>query len=136
VDRIKIGAGGMINVVFIRKNRTMAVFKVREKLDDFTYEDGLYYVKPEKLILKKGRIGHKPYMFYVEGISEPISIENIFKRQDDNAVLIDAQSIHDLTSTKILDVLSKNTLDKKDAILIGMSFLILILTIVSVGLSA
>lgn len=125
----------MIDVLVIRKNRTMKRKKVSEKADKFEFEKGHYYIQPEKVIFKKMFLFAKPFLLYFEGIPIPIGIEEIqtdvkgkmkgdLTKSDmakaDMNILINAQNIHDLVSTDVLTVLTKKTLSPFEWILLAL----------------
>lgn len=124
--------------LMLRSNRTMKRKRIKDKADDFKFEGGLYFVKREKVFLwSKGLSGKQvPHLLYLEGVSEPIYIDNFrFKTYtklmpmlDKNNrpildekgkplmqekeyttmsdIFIDSRAIHNMTDKKILDVLS------------------------------
>lgn len=122
----KIGVSGMISCYIMRENKTLKVKKVRTKADSFKFEHGVYYIQDDKIILYKGLIGWKPILIFKEGYSEALSFDNVIKRPklkngkiiEDDTVLIDATSIHNLTSRELLDVLAKTTLTKTELIML------------------
>jgi hypothetical protein len=67
----------MIDVLVIRKNRTMRSKRISEKKDEFNFEKGRYYIQPDKVIFKKVLFWAKPFLLYFEGVPIPIGIENI-----------------------------------------------------------
>lgn len=111
----------MVVCIMVRKNKTLKYKKVKDKYDDFVFEDGTYYIRKDKILLKKKvfSFNYRSYLLFIEGISEPITFDNIEKKdKEDNTVLIDARSIHKITSDKILSVLSSSRLTTRDKLLI------------------
>lgn len=64
--------------IILRNNRTLGRKKLSDKSDDFIFEDGLYFIKREKIIIDKSSIRGKikPTIFYAEGVAEPIYFDN------------------------------------------------------------
>jgi len=130
----------MVLCIMIRKNKTIKYKRINDKYDSFEFEGGRYYIRKDKILLK-----HKPLsrtyistLIYIEGISEPLSLKNIEKKaeydkdgnliKDDETILIDAKSIHNITSEKILSVLSSEKMSTKDKfILISVWFAIILI---------
>lgn len=141
----------MVVCYILRKTGTLKTKRVKDKKDDFVFENGTYYLKKDRIYLRPKLIrGYVPFLFYIEGISEPISFTNIEKRKiqkldaegqpeydkdnepvmiEDTTVLISAKNIHDMTSKKMLSVLSTDQMSKLDKILIILLILILLTSI-------
>lgn len=101
----------------LRANRTFKKKKFNLKRDDFDFEGGKYYIDSDRIYLMKDWFRYQPVLIFKEGISQPIGFQDIKKRQikdadgkliDDDTVLIDARSIHRLTSESILGFLTKS----------------------------
>jgi len=133
----------MVLCYILRKTGTLKIKKVKDKLDSFTFEQGKYFILKDRMFLLKKLIGYRPTLFYKEGISEPLKLENIVKQKikvvneetgeetyiEDETVLINAKNIHDLTSSEMLSVLSSQNLSKVDKLLIGLIALSIIINI-------
>lgn len=95
----------------IRTNRTMGHKKVKDKCDDFKFEGGLYFVRREKIFLDKKRklIGKiKPTLLYLEGVSDPLYIDNLSIKE-----YYDEIPILDNNNNVLLDPVTKRPLTKK-----------------------
>ena len=122
----------------LRTNRTMGHIKVKDKEDDSKFEGGLYFIRKEKVYLdKKGIRGKiRPTLLYVEGIADPVYLDNFKIKEYEELVeeigkdgkpikdafgtvkkvkkivhklediFIDARAIHNMTDKKILSELS------------------------------
>lgn len=121
----------MIYCYIIRTNRTMALKRVHEKKDDFKFEGGTYYIKPDKIILQKMVAMHRPMLIYIENYAEPIGIGSIEKKKvtGDETILIDAKSIHNLTSRKLLSVLAGDKLTGRELFIIVLLIINFIATV-------
>lgn len=125
----------MVTCIILKKNDTIKYKKVNDKFEEFIYNEGTYYIKRDKIKLKKGIKFYKPYLLYVEGISEPLSFNNIQKDEDDETILIDAKSIHSMTSEKILSVLSSSRMSSRDKLILFAVVFNIILTLISLGMA-
>ena len=128
----------MVDCLILRTNRTLKKKRVNNKKDRFTFEKGTYYILKDKVILIKAFIGWKPCLIYKEGLSEPLGFDNILMaktKEGNNAdhVLIDANSIHNLTSKELLRVITDTTMSTTDMLLIGLVILNLLCTIGVIG---
>lgn len=140
--------------IIIRNNKTVGKKNVKNKADEFKFENGLYFVEREKVFYHKNR----PMLIYAEGISQAINFDN-FKimeyyeeipvTDEHNNILIDQQTkkpitktvktnhitdtfidsraIHNLTDKKVLSVLTA-----KEEIAIR-DIIIVILIAISIG---
>lgn len=119
----------MIVCLIIRTNRSLKRYKINEKADSFNFEGGTYYVRSDRVMLEKKIFGFKPILLYKEGIPEPLALENIKKvtnsetGEEDETVLIDAKSIHNLTSRELLSVLTKTSFSRIEMFIIVMLIL-------------
>lgn len=138
----------MTDVLIIRKNRTMKSKRINNKKDEFNFEDGRYYIQPDKVIFKQVLFWAKPFLLYFEGIPIPIGIEEIKSNVDTNnkkeltaeelknaktEILINSRSIHDLVSTDVLSVLTKKTLSNFELLLLGLVILTFLVSIAGVN---
>jgi len=124
----------MVECWILRTNKTVKKKRISNKRDSFRFEGGTYYIIKENTMLKKGLIGYKPLLLYLENFSEPLSLENVEKRKGKGeTVLIDAKSIHNLTSRELLSVLTKTTFTRTELLLIGLIILNLLLSIAILG---
>ena len=119
--------------LMLRTNRTFKSKKVALSKDTFNFEGGTYYINSDRIYLMKRWFRYKPVLVFKEGISQPIGFTDIIKKQvkkdvikkvknkdgsiteitenklvDDDTVLIDARSIHRLTSDAILGFITKS----------------------------
>jgi len=119
----------------LRTNKTIKRKRVSNKKDSFSFEGGTYYVIKDNVLLKKSLLGFKSILFYIENYSEPLSLTNIKKKKgkDADTVLIDAKSIHNLTSRELLSVLTKTSFSKVELLLMGLLILNLLISIASLG---
>lgn len=64
--------------IILRNNRTLGRKKIKDSDDDFIFEDGTYFVRRERVIIDKSSIRGtpRPTLIYVEGISDPIYLDN------------------------------------------------------------
>lgn len=143
----------MVYCYILRKSKTLKIVKKKDEINSFTFERGKYYLNEDKIFLRKRGILIKRYvpcLFYIEGISEPLALNNIQKRKvpkvdetgqietdkdgntimvDDETVLINAFNIHDMTSSDMLSVLTSTNMTKTDKLFIGLLILNLLVTI-------
>ena len=109
----------MIKAQVLRKNRTLKEITLNEKQDDFEYEGHSYFIYPDRVFLRRRFTGLKPYLFYLEGIPEPIDLTRLHKIDKSNFKLyLDSGTVHELTSQKILKVLVQQSLEAKDMLII------------------
>jgi hypothetical protein len=79
----------------LRTNRTMAHKKIKDKEDDFKFEGGLYYIRKEKVFLDKSSIRGKikPTLMYIEGIADPLYLDNLkIKEYYENVPVLDEKT--------------------------------------------
>lgn len=125
--------------LILRTNRTLKKKNVSNKKDSFEFEDGKYFVEQDKVILTKGFFGWKPCLIYKEGISVPIGFDTIQQIKNDkgdkvDTILIDAFSVHNLTSRELLSVLTKTSFTKMETLIIVMLALNILIGIIGIGL--
>ena len=119
----------MIVCLIIRTNRSLKRYKINEKADSFVFEGGTYYVRSDRVLLEKKLFTFKPILLYKEGIPEPLALDNIKKilnvetGEEDETVLIDAKSIHNLTSRELLSVLTKTSFSRIELFIMVMLIL-------------
>ena len=135
----------MIKCFILRTNNTIKKTRVRESRDVFSFEEGKYFIQSDKVMLYKGLLFFKPFLFYKEGYSEPICFDNVEKvihkdadgkEINDDTVLIDAQSIHNLTSKELLNVLAKVSLSKFEMLILFVVIINLLISAVVVSMVA
>lgn len=133
-----------ITCFILRTNRTMAYKKIKSNVDAFEFEEGKYFVVSDKVMLDKRFLGYRPILLYKEGIPEPLGLTNILKKPSDDkdkaneeeeTVLIDAWSIHNLTSRELLSVLTKTSFTRMEMLIIVFLILNVVLTIISIGVA-
>lgn len=133
-----------ITCFILRTNRTMAYKKIRSNVDSFTFEEGKYFVVSDKVMLDKRFFGYRPILLYKEGIPEPLGLTNILKAESKNkdeinpeeeTILIDAFTIHNLTSRELLSVLTKTSFTRMEMVIIVFLILNVVLTIISIGVA-
>lgn len=128
--------------LIMRSNRTIKIKKIGLRKDSFNFEDGVYFVNADRVLLKKGfPFGHRPMLIYKEGISQPLGFNDIMKRKrkikdeetgktseiEDDTVLIDARSLHKLASEHVLGFLTKSSTRKLiTAVLIVVIFTLIV----------
>lgn len=109
---------------------------------DFTYHGGIYFIKREKIVLRRGIFFYTPYSIYIEGYSEPLDLNNIeikqIKDKDGNVIdipqniFINAVAIHEMTSRKLLSVLVNDAISTFELLLIILMFGCLIASIIAI----
>ena len=141
----------MVRCYILRKSGTLKIQKIKDRENSFTFENGKYFILKDRMFLKKVFLkGYVASLFYIEGISEPLKLDNIQKQKipqiddngnnvlddngkikmvDDETVLISAKNIHDLTSAEMLSVLTGGNLTRLDKLLLGLLALNIIITI-------
>lgn len=79
--------------LILRTNRTMSIKMVKDKCDDFDFEGGTYFIRKHKVFLwkSKGLRGKiTPTLMYVEGIADPLYLDNMkFKQYKELVPLLD-----------------------------------------------
>ena len=128
----------MVDCLILRTNRTLKKKRVDNKKDSFTFEKGTYYILKDRVVLIKAFIGWKPCLIYKEGLSEPLGFENIIMAKTKNGknedhVLIDANSIHNLTSRELLKVITDTKMSATEMLLMGLVVLNLLCTVGVIG---
>lgn len=143
----------------MRTNRTFKVVKVGLKKDNFTFEDGIYYINSDRIFLMKRWFRYKPILIFKEGVSQPIGFYDIIKRKvmkmvkvidedtgkpktdkegneieiekeiEDDTVLIDARTLHKLASEFVLGFLTKSRAKTLLTIAIILIFINLLISI-------
>ena len=96
--------------LILRTNRTMARKNVKDSSDDFIFEEGTYFIRKEKVFLWKTSIRGKikPTLLYIEGISDPLYLDNLkLKEHIENIPLLDEKN------NPILDEKGKQKFTKK-----------------------
>lgn len=80
------------HAIILRTNRTIGRKRIPDKKDDFIYEDGTYFIRKEKVIIDKTSVRGKlkPTLLYVEGISDPLYLDNMkFKEYIEDVPVLD-----------------------------------------------
>lgn len=83
------------HAIILRTNRTLGRRRIRNNKDDFIFEDGTYFIKKEKVIIDKTSIRGKlkPTLIYVEGVAEPLYLDNLkFKEYIEDVPVLDSKN--------------------------------------------
>lgn len=68
--------------LILRTNRTLTKRVVPDKEDDFSFEGGTYFIHKDKVFLWKNLRGKiRPTLLYMEGIAEPLYLDNLKIKQ-------------------------------------------------------
>ena len=108
-----------LRALILRKTRSIGHKDISEKDDEFDFETGTYFIRPEAVFMRRGFISYKPHLLYIEGCPLPIDLtrlkmnlgdmKKIYKIDGEEIpepeLFIDSFTIHDLTSKKLLRVL-------------------------------
>lgn len=132
----------------LRTNGTIKRIRISDKKDSFDFEDGKYFVIEKHIINKKFlHFFYKPMLIYIEGFSEPLGLNNIVKKKrevqvknkesgkmetkeiEDDTILIDAFSIHNLADRENLSVLTDTSMTKVDMIVLFMLFICIVASV-------
>lgn len=122
----------------LRTNRTMAYKKIKGDVDSFTFEEGKYFVVSDKVMLDKRFFGYRPILLFKEGIPEPLGLTNIKKLQEEDTeetILIDAWSIHNLTSRELLSVLTKTSFSRIEMAILVFLILNVLISLIGIGVT-
>lgn len=131
----------MLKILILRNTGTLGKKQIRENLDSFTFEKGTYYPQKTAIFLKKGILGYKPHMLFVEGYSLPLDVNNVQVNEKEIIIngkkikskepcpFIDSFSIHKLTDRKLLGVLASGIYSFDIIVII----LLLLITVLSIG---
>lgn len=123
-----IGLRAKTIIFLMRENKSVKRIKLSAEKTEFKYKKGKYYLQERGCFLKNKKI----YLFYFEGIPNPISFDNIsdeeVKEGEEAELKIDSTVIKDMTEKDFLNALTQTSVDKID-------MLLLMLIVLSLGVS-
>ena len=119
-------------VIFLmRENKSVKRIKLSPSKTAFKYKKGKYYLQERGCFLKNKKI----YLFYFEGIPNPISFDNIKpnlpKDGEDAELKIDSTVIKDMTEKDFLNALTQTSIEKLDMIYLMLGVFSLCISVVT-----
>ena len=119
-----------ISAIFVTKQGRIIKFNAYPDSDTFSYNNGSYVINKDARLTCNGQ----PSFIYIEGIADPLNMNNIKKPSD---IKLDSEGLKSVLKAKLFyDLFYDGSFDTKDIIvLIGVGLCLLAIIIIGVMLN-
>ena len=120
----------MIRAYIVTNSKKMKTKRVSDRKDNFVFNGGTYYIKPDRVFIDKTRFGNKQGLLYVEGYSLPLMMNDfaIDEKLGSDTVFMDAKTVHEFTTAKSFKVLNSGEMELRDILLYVLVFVNILVT--------